>query len=203
MLTTTKTRRTPAARQPAARAPAGAALSIHLKQSCEAWAQLGDAAALVDASTHALDWASPAWLALWPTLDTGADRQALDQALPGLTTALAAACDDHAPRRVCLGETQQWELQIAHVGASHLLLRATDRHEQTRALQRQLDDREQLLFTSRVFSVGEMATTLAHELNQPIGATANLLRGLRSRLSRRSSAMNAEEARRSTARSTR
>jgi two-component system sensor histidine kinase DctS len=30
-----------------------------------------------------------------------------------------------------------------------------------------------------------MATTLAHELNQPIGATANLLRGLRTRLARR------------------
>jgi len=62
-------------------------------------------------------------------------------------------------------------------------------------MQRQLDDREQLLFTSRVISVGEMATTLAHELNQPIGATANLLRGLRSRLSRRgSAALGAEEA---------
>jgi hypothetical protein len=66
-----------------------------------------------------------------------------------LTEALAA-CDDRASRRVCLGEAKQWELQIVSAGASHLLLRATDRHEQTRALQRQLDDREQLLFTSRV-----------------------------------------------------
>jgi C4-dicarboxylate-specific signal transduction histidine kinase len=62
-------------------------------------------------------------------------------------------------------------------------------------MQRQLDDREQLLFTSRVISVGEMATTLAHELNQPIGATANLLRGLRSRLVRAGAPrLDAEEA---------
>ena len=193
MLSTTKARRTPA-RPPAAKAPTHAPQSAELRQSCEAWAQFGDAAALIDASKQTLVWASPAWLALWPTLDAGVDGRALDTALPGLTEALAAACDDRASRRVCLGEAKQWELQIVSAGASHLLLRATDRHEQTRALQRQLDDREQLLFTSRVFSVGEMATTLAHELNQPIGAAANLLRGLRSRLSRRSSAMNTEEA---------
>jgi C4-dicarboxylate-specific signal transduction histidine kinase len=39
-----------------------------------------------------------------------------------------------------------------------------------------------------------MATTLAHELNQPIGATANLLRGLRSRLARRTPALDTDEA---------
>jgi C4-dicarboxylate-specific signal transduction histidine kinase len=188
MLSTTKTRR------PVAGRPMHAAFEPELLQACDAWAQLGDAAALVDASTFTLAWASPVWLATWPMLHAGADAQALEQALPGLADALAVASDDPATRRFCLGASQQWELQVAPVGASHLLLRATDRHEQTRALQRQLDDREQLLFTSRVFSVGEMATTLAHELNQPIGATANLLRGLRSRLSRRSSAMNAEEA---------
>lgn len=60
-----------------------------------------------------------------------------------------------------------------------------DQREHGLTLQRQLDDREQLLFTSRVLSVGEMATTFAHELNQPIAAAANLLRGLRSRLTRR------------------
>ena len=193
MLSTTKTRRTPA-RLPRGKALAQAPLSAEQRQACEAWAQLGDAVAMVHVPGHALAWATPAWLALWPQLDAGADAQALEQALPGLTDVLASACDDGASRRVCLGENQQWELQIAQIGTGHLLLRATDRHEQTRALQRQLDDREQLLFTSRVFSVGEMATTLAHELNQPIGASANLLRGLRSRLSRRSSAMNQEEA---------
>ena len=53
-------------------------------------------------------------------------------------------------------------------------------HEQ--ALRRHLEDRERLLFTSRTLSVSEMASTLAHELNQPIGTVANVLRGLKMRL---------------------
>ena len=52
------------------------------------------------------------------------------------------------------------------------------------ALQRHLRDRERLLFTSRSVSVGEMASTLAHEINQPIGTIANVLRGVGARLAR-------------------
>ncbi len=47
---------------------------------------------------------------------------------------------------------------------------------------RHLEDRERLLFTSHSLAVGEMATTLAHELNQPLGAVGNVLRGLKARL---------------------
>jgi C4-dicarboxylate-specific signal transduction histidine kinase len=43
---------------------------------------------------------------------------------------------------------------------------------------------EQLLFTSKVMSVGEMAATLAHELNQPIGSMLNYLNGCVMRLER-------------------
>ncbi len=49
---------------------------------------------------------------------------------------------------------------------------------------RRLEDRESLLLTSRVLSVGEMASMIAHELNQPIGAVTNLLRGLKAKLAR-------------------
>jgi two-component system, LuxR family, sensor kinase FixL len=48
--------------------------------------------------------------------------------------------------------------------------------------QRHLEDRERLLFTSRDVSVGEMASTLAHEINQPVGTVANVLRGALARL---------------------
>ena len=95
----------------------------------------------------------------------------------------AQAC---APARLKIGEARQWDAQVAPLDDRHRLLRLADRRAQGREMQRQLDDREQLLFTSRVISVGEMATTLAHEINQPIGAVANLLRGLRARLGRRS-----------------
>ncbi len=59
---------------------------------------------------------------------------------------------------------------------------ATD--DSTLALQRHLRDREELLFTSRSISVGEMASTLAHEINQPVGTIVNVLRGVSARLAR-------------------
>ena len=153
--------------------------------ACAALAALGDAVALIHRSTRQLRWASEAWLALLPELTTGTSLAVLEQALPGLRAARCATHVDKAVRRLCIGAAQQWDAQLASFDDAHVVLRLADRREQGRAMQRQLDDREQLLFTSRVISVGEMATTLAHELNQPIGATANLLRGLRSRLARR------------------
>ena len=51
-------------------------------------------------------------------------------------------------------------------------------HASSQAVRRHLEDRERLLFVSRSVSVGEMATTLAHEINQPIGTVTNVLRGM-------------------------
>ena len=146
----------------------------------QALAAFGDAVALVHRATATLRWTSPAWRALLPAAEAGTPLAALDPTLPTLL-----AANEAAPQRLPLGEAGAWDAQLAPHDAGHRLLRLRDRREQGRALQRQLDDREQLLFTSRVISVGEMASTLAHELNQPIGAAANLLRGLRARLSRR------------------
>lgn len=44
-------------------------------------------------------------------------------------------------------------------------------------LRRHQAQHEQLLSTSRMMTVGEMATTLAHELNQPLAAAVNYLAG--------------------------
>lgn len=169
----------------AQRADAGAAFN--------ALAAFGDAVALLDLHTRRLRWASPAWLRLQPALDAGTSLPALERALPGLAAARVAAAQP-AAEPVHVGAALEWALEVAPLDGDTRLLRLSDRREQGRAVQRQLDDREQLLFTSRVISVGEMAATLAHELNQPIGATANLLRGLRARLARRAARLAAEEA---------
>ncbi len=161
--------------------------------ACAAFAVLGDAVALLDLPSRSLRWASPAWLSLQPTLAAGAPLSAIERALPGLASARIAA-PQAAATRVQVGESVEWELQVATLDGGTRLMRLADRREQCRVVQRQLDDREQLLFTSRVISVGEMAATLAHELNQPIGATANLLRGLRARLARRTAGLDADEA---------
>ncbi len=166
-------------------------LSAPPPEACAALAHFGDAVALIDRRGDKIRWTSPAWLALLPALAAGTTRAALEEALPGLAAAMTKA--PAQAQRLPLGNEQQWSGEIAAFDPHHLLLRIADRREQSRALQRQLDDREQLLFTSRVISVGEMATTLAHELNQPIGATANLLRGLRSRLTRKN-ALDTNEA---------
>jgi C4-dicarboxylate-specific signal transduction histidine kinase len=50
--------------------------------------------------------------------------------------------------------------------------------------QRKRNEHQALLFTSKVMSIGEMAATLAHELNQPIGSMLNYLNGCLRRLER-------------------
>lgn len=101
--------------------------------------------------------------------------------LHGLASALAAPL---GTRRRC-GVSGEYVAQRVALDARHVLLRLDDERERLHHLQRQLDDREGLLFTSRSLTVSEMGSVLAHELNQPIGATANLLRGLKLRLARR------------------
>jgi len=50
-----------------------------------------------------------------------------------------------------------------------------------RDVQTYLAERDDLFLTSRTVSVSEMAATLAHELNQPLGTLANLLAALKIR----------------------
>ena len=101
--------------------------------------------------------------------------------LHGLAAALAAPLG----LRTRCGVSGEFVAQRVALNARHVLLRLSDERERLHHLQRQLDDREGLLFTSRSLTVSEMGSVLAHELNQPIGATANLLRGLKLRLARK------------------
>jgi C4-dicarboxylate-specific signal transduction histidine kinase len=64
------------------------------------------------------------------------------------------------------------------------LLELTDISQRLADEQRRRGEHQQLLFTSKVMSVGEMAATLAHELNQPIGSLLNFLNGCVLRLDR-------------------
>lgn len=55
-------------------------------------------------------------------------------------------------------------------------------HDLLRNLHQYMEERDSLFSTSRTISVSEMATTLAHELNTPIGTISNILRGVQMRL---------------------
>ena len=68
---------------------------------------------------------------------------------------------------------------------------ATDVTERKRAEEVARQQQEKLQMTARLVTAGEMASTLAHELNQPLAAIANYNRGCVRRL--RSGDWNAEE----------
>jgi two-component system, LuxR family, sensor kinase FixL len=155
---------------------------------CQALGALGDAVAVIDDQAGLLLAASAPMQALLPPLP-GRALPAWCRALPGLLEGLAQARMPGAPLRFRCGVEQDHSAELALLDDRRLLLRLRDERaaerERLRELRRQLDDREGLVFTSRSVSIGEMGSTLAHELNQPIGAAANLLRGLRVRLARR------------------
>lgn len=67
--------------------------------------------------------------------------------------------------------------EVAIDGRAAALLTAVDISERIEALDSHKRRQEKLLFTSRLMSVGEMAATLAHELNQPLAAIVNYLNG--------------------------
>jgi signal transduction histidine kinase len=147
----------------------------------QALAALGDALLLIDPVEAWMPWCTPAAAALVAPLGPGAALPALCERLAGLGLLIAS----RGPARglVHVGG-RPFEATIAPAAGGRLALRLADAGAQGQAVQRHLEDRERLLFTSRVVSVGEMATTLAHELNQPIGAVVNLLRGVQMRLAR-------------------
>jgi len=153
---------------------------------------------------HALDLSATAWdrvsgRVLWRSaafeaMVGGADAsvELLCGRLLGLADALDAAVPTQTAVVYC-GD-RALEATLTHQQEGVTVLRLQDRTALAQATQRHLEDREQLLFTSRLLSIGEMATTLAHEINQPIGAAANLLRGSVMRLQRQSTdRMEAQE----------
>lgn len=178
------------------RAPRRGRVATAPREALAALTALGDPAALLDCSDQTVLQVTPALQALLP-LPAGPAMPWGDwaQALAGLAEGLQAPVA--GPRRWQCGDASAYAAELVVLDERHLILRLADQREQQRErlreLQRQLDDRESLLFTSRSVSVGEMGSTLAHELNQPIGAAANLLRGLRVRLARRATHEGAQE----------
>jgi len=131
-----------------------------------------------------LVWRTDAFARLMPELSPG------DPPPAGLDAALGAAeRGETAP--LVLGGQAALEARPGRGPDGRLYLKLSNAAERQQAEARRLADRERLLLTSRVMSVGEMATMIAHELNQPIGSIANIVRGLKARLSR--GALTAED----------
>ena len=100
----------------------------------------------------------------------------------GLLGALRASeVDIDAGREVRAPHNGRWYSlywrDIEQQGEALSLLTAIDISERIETLDSHKSRQEKLLFTSRLMSVGEMAATLAHELNQPLAAIVNYLNG--------------------------
>jgi hypothetical protein len=88
---------------------------------------------------------------------------------------------DAPPQDVHIPHSGRWYAlhwgEAEHDGQALWVLTAVDISERIEALDSRKSQQEKLLFTSRMMSVGEMAATLAHELNQPLAAIMNYLNG--------------------------
>gem|GEM_PF-935416 len=96
--------------------------------------------------------------------------------------AFESAFDDYAAQRDAEGEREvfdsasgrwyalQWMPSRWRADVPCSIVTATNITERMEALRAHKSRQERLIFTSRFMSVGEMATTLAHELNQPLAA---------------------------------
>ena len=193
-----------------ARAPARAPMNDPAATAAPTllWQAFDEAVALLhpQADTPVV-WCSPAFadsLPLPPSQAAALPLHALCQRLEGLAAGIAeldATADDtwQGAVRLCTpgqraaattadggGDSPPaatWlHATLRRLPDGALALRLLPELAHERATRRHLEDRERLLFTSRSVAVGEMATTLAHELNQPLGAVTNVLRGLKARI---------------------
>ncbi|GGL11260.1 sensor histidine kinase [Caulobacter rhizosphaerae] len=157
------------------------ALRLHapdLDPAEAAFAALDLAVGAFEGAPPRLVWRTDAFARLMPGASPG------DIAPPALDAALAAAERGETGSLPLEGGEAVLEVRPGRSADGRLYLKLSDAAERQEAEARRLADRERLLLTSRVMSVGEMATMIAHELNQPIGSIANIVRGLKARLSR-------------------
>ncbi len=106
--------------------------------------------------------------------------------LPKVLQALenAGRGDKAAGACVVQVEGKGYSIEIKPSSDAQLLLLLQPDYQFTEQLHEYMQARDSLFSTSRTISVSEMATTLAHEINTPIGTISNILRGIKIRLAK-------------------
>jgi PAS domain S-box-containing protein len=121
-----------------------------------------------------------------PLFDTDRDEE-VDN-LSGLPTAeLTAADTGTSPREVYVESLQKWfDVRARYLqwtdGRLAQMLIATDITARLRAEEQAAAQAEKAQVTSRLVTMGEMASSVAHELNQPLTAITNYCNGMVSRV---------------------
>ena len=138
-------------------------------------------------------WARPGAETLLPALESNLQSKSLFDIYPEFKsvvkdskseygTHIGSAASELPTSIVINGKPYQCQQALIRNNLIGLMLNSsTDMFSQ---FSKYMADREQLFTTSRTISVSEMATTLAHEINQPVGSITNILKGLKARLAR-------------------
>lgn len=140
---------------------------------------------IVDLNSSEIPWCSSAFACRFAFVCKTNDLNDLYSTFPGIAERLANAEEDNDQGKKAIfvaSENRFYDLAVSVLTHHLYLLRFRDLSKKASETQRYLEDREQLFSMSRTLSVSEMATTLAHELNQPIGTLMNLLHGIKQRL---------------------
>lgn len=148
---------------------------------------MGERVILLDTSTNRVDWLSEPLLHDFPSLSAEStidqvieaidNHSAAENRLKGIVETLKLNEQKYGSKRC-----GQYSADIYRLDKCKSLIRLQDATLIDEANGRHLEDREKLIFTARRITVSEMASTLAHELNQPVGTINNLLQGIRDRL---------------------
>jgi len=153
---------------------------------------------LLNEEDFSLQWSSAAALRLIPSLVEEGIQATLERMTPSLASLLEQAGKQNDANTIAstLSATlpasvgsPKLNCTICQLEPNTVAIKICDSRDHFSQLQSYMEEREKLFTTSRTISVSEMATTLAHELNQPIGTVSNILKGVKSRLGKKSEGM--------------
>ena len=135
---------------------------------------------LVDRDTSQLIWVSAGAESVLPELHDESFTH-LRKIYPELFRPIEAVDGELDPVTLMVsGKSLQIRYRL--MGHNHAALMISADVTEYSQMSKYMADREKLFTTSRTISVSEMATTLAHEINQPVGSISNILKGLKARL---------------------
>lgn len=144
---------------------------------------------------HRLLWHSAAVSRVLPCVNEEGIAATLKRLDPDLSMILdtldGQATESTSQNRVdaTLGASEtspKLDCSVCRIKPDYIAIELKDSRDQFSHLQSYMEEREKLFTTSRTISVAEMATTLAHELNQPIGTISNILKGVKTRIQKNS-----------------
>lgn len=152
----------------------------------DALSAFGETVIAFDPAGDRIVWSSPALSPPLPHLTAGLDGATLDAHLPGSRKLLREATGgtDRPHAYLAAPDGTVFHVRSARGRENNIYLKIESALDRQKAQSRHLADRERLMLTWRSTSIGEMASTIAHELNQPLGSIGNLLNGLKSRAKR-------------------